>query len=135
MRAQVVLLQGDRILLARHERANGGYWVLPGGAVEESETPEAAAVREVYEETGLRVALERLLFVDGPRRSGEVEIRQPRYTYLGRVVGGELRRVVDREGGCEEKGYLSGVDWMPFDDPLYDARTRDTLQLVMKSLE
>ena len=134
MRAQVVLLQSDRILMARHERAGKPYWVLPGGAVEDTEAPEDAAIREVYEETGLEVTLERLLFVDGPRQAGEVVIRHPRYTYLGRIVGGELRRVVDLDGGCEEKGHLSGADWMPFDDPLYDARTRDTLHLVLKAL-
>lgn len=39
----------------------GGIWELPGGTVEPGERPEAAAVREVAEETGLavRVAGER----------------------------------------------------------------------------
>jgi 8-oxo-dGTP diphosphatase len=35
----------------------GGRWELPGGTVEAGEAPEVAAVREVTEETGLRVRL------------------------------------------------------------------------------
>jgi len=32
-----------------------GYWNAPGGKIEEGESPETAAAREVYEETGLAV--------------------------------------------------------------------------------
>lgn len=38
---------------------NGG-WFLPGGAVEQEETLVDGAVREVFEETGIRVSIERL---------------------------------------------------------------------------
>lgn len=132
MRAQVVLLEGDRILMARHERASGVYWVLPGGAIERGESPEEAAVREVLEETGLQVRIERLLFVDGPRHEGEIVIGSPRYTFLGHVVGGSLRQVRDTEVGVH--GHLSGAGWVPFDLPEFDAQTRDTLRLVRTSL-
>ena len=33
----------------------GEYWSLPAGAIELGETPEEAVVREVWEETGLKV--------------------------------------------------------------------------------
>lgn len=52
--ASAVLFNGDRVLLV--ERANGpaaGRWSLPGGHVEPGESAEAAARREVCEETGL----------------------------------------------------------------------------------
>lgn len=134
MRAQVVLLQDDRILLARHKCGDRSYWVLPGGAVEEGETPEEAAVRELREETALEIRVERLLFVDEPRRDGEIVIKSPRYTFLGQAVGGALCSQEDREGGHAEKGFLAGTCWMPFDAPEYDAGTRDTLRRVEEAL-
>ena len=33
----------------------GSWWITPGGGIEAGETPEAAAVREVWEETGLEL--------------------------------------------------------------------------------
>jgi ADP-ribose pyrophosphatase YjhB (NUDIX family) len=132
VRAQVVLLREDRILLARHDCPTRHYWVLPGGAVEEGETPELAAVREVREETGLDVRVEKLLFVDGPRETSEIRITSPRYTYLGVIVGGEL---CCRQEADEGRGWrLSGCEWLPLDLPEYDAATRDTLNRVKTAL-
>jgi len=41
------------VILHRHRRL--GIWVQPGGHVDPGETPEGAAVRETFEETGLGV--------------------------------------------------------------------------------
>jgi 8-oxo-dGTP diphosphatase len=52
-----VVLDGDgRLLLVRRGREpSRGLWSLPGGRVEAGETGADAVVREVFEETGLRV--------------------------------------------------------------------------------
>jgi ADP-ribose pyrophosphatase YjhB (NUDIX family) len=42
-------------------------WSLPGGKVGKRETPQAAVVREVREETGLDVTVDRCLLVDAHR--------------------------------------------------------------------
>ena len=49
------------VLLQR--RGDSNTWGFPGGAVEIGETPQQAAVREVKEETGLDVEVEKLLGV------------------------------------------------------------------------
>ncbi|MDT7842506.1 NUDIX hydrolase [Streptomyces justiciae] len=56
--AGVVVRDDGRVLAIR--RADNGTWEPPGGVLELDERPEAGAVREVLEETGIRVSVERL---------------------------------------------------------------------------
>ncbi|HDX9509782.1 TPA: NUDIX domain-containing protein [Bacillus cereus] len=46
----------------------GEYWSLPAGAIEPGETPEEAVVREVWEETGLKVQVKKQKGVFGGGR-------------------------------------------------------------------
>ena len=45
----------SKILLCHHKKFN--RWVQPGGHIEKNETPEETALRETYEETGVRIKL------------------------------------------------------------------------------
>lgn len=44
-----------KILLVKHKK--WGRWVQPGGHIEHNEFPEEAAIREAYEETGIKIKL------------------------------------------------------------------------------
>ena len=61
IRAGVVLVENGKVALIERHRAGRHYYVFPGGGVDEGETTEQAAIREVEEETGLQVTLERKL--------------------------------------------------------------------------
>ncbi|GAB1513889.1 NUDIX hydrolase [Actinophytocola sp. KF-1] len=56
--AGVVIDESDRVLLI--QRCDNGHWEPPGGVLELDETFEQGVIREVQEETGLRVEVERL---------------------------------------------------------------------------
>ena len=51
----IVNPMNKKILLVKHKKFN--KWVQPGGHIMELETPEEAALRELYEETGVKAKL------------------------------------------------------------------------------
>lgn len=60
----VILCPDDTIVLIKRKKdPYMGFWALPGGFVEYGERVEEAALREVREETGLKVELDHLLGV------------------------------------------------------------------------
>ena len=59
--AGVVLDDDGQVLLGR--RADTGIWALPGGIIEPGEEPADAAVREIFEETGVMAVPEALAAV------------------------------------------------------------------------
>jgi 8-oxo-dGTP diphosphatase len=92
----------DRLLLVRLSNITEapGSWTLPGGGVEFGEHPEAAAIRELYEETGLVGNIVELLAVDSmhrPVRTGEhvAEYHSIRIIYRTVVEAGEVVHELD----------------------------------------
>lgn len=61
--AGAVVLQGTRALLIRQAQGHSlaGQWSIPWGIVDSEETPEDAALRETYEESGIKAEIDGLL--------------------------------------------------------------------------
>jgi 8-oxo-dGTP pyrophosphatase MutT (NUDIX family) len=57
----IVFDEEKRVLLTR--RTDNGQWCLPGGAMDSGESAAEACVREMWEETGLRIRVKRLVGV------------------------------------------------------------------------
>jgi 8-oxo-dGTP diphosphatase len=91
----VALRRGDRLLLVLRARPpSRGYYAFPGGHVEEGETLEAAARRELAEETGLEaLALAPLVMlrVDGDAVDYDLQV------FSGLHAGGEAVAADDAE--------------------------------------
>lgn len=82
----VVERDGQVLLVRLNYGPRDGRWALPGGLVENDETPDVAAIRETEEETGLRVAIDGLL-ATWMRPGFPILV----VIYRAHVVGGTLR--------------------------------------------
>lgn len=81
----VAWMDGGIVLGRRAHDPKLGAWSFPSGFVDAGEVVEDAAAREVEEETGLRVRLDRLLGVFSTSRERVIFV-----AYAGTVVGGRL---------------------------------------------
>jgi mutator protein MutT len=93
----VVVRDGRALLVRRGKEPLYGRWVVPGGTVELGETLEEALVREMEEETGLRIEpVEVLTVVDRIDRDGErVAYHYVIVDYLCRWLSGEAEAASD----------------------------------------
>ncbi|SIR15998.1 MULTISPECIES: NUDIX hydrolase [Acidiphilium] len=102
----IVVLRGEAVLLVRRGQPPAqGAWSLPGGGQELGETAEAAARRELFEETGLTVgALWLAGAVDSIHRDteGRIEYHYTILDFAADYQGGEAR----------SGGDVSAVAWV-----------------------
>jgi 8-oxo-dGTP diphosphatase len=94
----LVLNEKGEILLT--QRQDLEYWVFPGGRIEEGETPEETAVREVKEETGIEIKIERLATVNV---IDHLLMKNIDFLFIGKQVGGQIKR---------QKGEVLAIKWI-----------------------
>ena len=71
--AGAIVVRDDRVLLVHHQTEQHDFWIPPGGRLEDAESILDCAQREAFEETGLRVAPQRIVYIQ--------EIVEPGYHF------------------------------------------------------
>lgn len=119
----VVFSYGGGVLLVQRAIDPAyGKWVFPGGYVDRGETLEAAALREVREETGLAVRLTRLLGAYSHPGNPVVVV-----VYAGEVTGGSLN--IDDESLTARPFRPDEIPWDQLAFPTTVQGLRDYLDL------
>ncbi len=106
----MVVVVNNQVLMVQQVYRGQTLWTFPGGAIEPGETPEAAAVREAFEETGLHVELLRPL-CQTVRETGTGTY----FCFLGRVAGGVVKLGRDPELPMDRQ-VLHDIRWFPLDE-------------------
>mgnify|MGYP001090895803 CR=1 FL=1 len=118
----------QKVLLTK--RADNGRWCLPGGGMDPGESIEETCVREVLEETGLKVRVIRLV---GVYTSPDLIIEYPdgnliqpvAFSFEAEVTGGEL--ALSDETTAYGYFTLNEIDSLDFME-LHKGRVQDALQ-------
>lgn len=110
-RAQAMVVRDNKILLVKHEMNGRIFYCIPGGGVEENETYEEAAIRELKEESCVEGRILRKLSVQyKPDNKGEV------HTFLIEIDDGQLPKAgVDPELPESEQTII-GVEWLSLNE-------------------
>ncbi len=132
IRVTVVVVHQEQILLIREKSGGEVGYCLPGGNVEYLEGIPDAVRREVWEETGLLVEMDRLLWVDERiNRTGEGK-HTIGIAVLAKFIGEDETPV---PGGIEDE-HIEWAGWVPLPEWKTDPRYANSRQVqVISALE
>lgn len=111
--AAIIEQEGKILATQRGYGEFAGGWEFPGGKIERGETPEEALVREILEELGAAVAVERLVtVVDYDYESFHLHMR----CFLCHVVSGQLELHEHMAARWLDTATIDSVAWLPADE-------------------
>ena len=118
--------EGERLMLLLLRHRHGGHWSFPKGHVEGSETEVETALREVREETGLKIDLQ-----SGFRHTVEYYpkpgVKKLVVYFLGQAEPNAL--------AVRQEEEISEIKWVEFDDAFQEVSFKNDRELLAKAKE
>src|SRR5512140_330157 len=112
----IIFNENGQVLLSH--RRDMDAWNLPGGGLESRELPSEAVIREVKEETGLEVEIERLVGI-----YGKVDKDELVFAFVCRILRGNL--ILTDE--TDQHGFFPVNELPPNTLPKHVERVQDAL--------
>lgn len=91
--ATIIEKKNKILLVKRNHKPFKNHWALPGGHIDRGETPEKAVIREVKEETNLRIRPE--LFMECVEIFKKIKWYAHVYVFAGKAEG--IIKIKDKE--------------------------------------
>lgn len=111
----------------KSKNQNKILWSLPKGHIEDGETPEVAALREVKEETGVSSEINKSIgVIDFWFMAGGKRIHKTVHHFLFTETGGELK---------PQPGEVDEVAWFPLSEIVKKLAYSDERKLISKAME
>ncbi len=105
VRACALIERDGKILVLAYDYPGGRIHALPGGNIENDESPEGTIIREYREELGLEIAVGRLLYVGEMSAHGKIE-HTLHLVFLGAIISGIP---------CIDPQHTKATDWLWLD--------------------
>jgi len=129
-RVRAVIIKDDKVLTIKRTKPNEMYWVIPGGGVEDKETNEKALVREIKEELGVDIRIDKLILEMDSKKPET--INQKECFYLCDIEGGKIGSGQGPEFS-EDSKYIGthDIEWLSIKDLSdFDLRPNDIKDLI-----
>ncbi|KZN32361.1 hypothetical protein N474_11350 [Pseudoalteromonas luteoviolacea CPMOR-2] len=129
------VIQNEKLLMVNHKREGRyDFWVTPGGGVKGTESLEEAATREVKEETGLNVKVNKLMYIE---QMFTPEERSVKFWYLCELIDGELDSSAEEairefivDADFKDKTFIKSNEVFPpmLNDGFWEKIAKDNIQ-------
>ncbi len=110
IRPCAVLIDKDKVLCIGCKYDDGEYFLFPGGGIEVGETLAETVIREMLEETGIKVKVKKLIYLDDWIKDKKNNLRALNVFFLVEKIGGSLIQ------GEKDGGKIKLLKWISLKD-------------------